>query len=203
VVENSLEVAVVDIGVAAKSRAGEVESGDCHLAQPFPGGMLLAVADGLGHGREAAQVAASATRLLRQHAAEQPITLLRRCHQRLRGTRGAVMSLASFNYITMTMSWLGVGNVEGMVLQDNRSREFLLRRNGVLGISIDTPPYVRILPVKSGDTIVFATDGICDGFTGLVNRKDPPQKIADLIMQNYCRAYDDALVLVARLSKPS
>jgi serine phosphatase RsbU (regulator of sigma subunit) len=103
----------------------------------------------------------------------------------------------------MTMSWLGVGNVEGMVLQDNHAREFLLRRNGVVGVSLNAPPHASIMSIKQGDTIVFVTDGICQDFVTLVNRHDPPQKIADHIIKLHSRAHDDALVLVARLCKKS
>src|SRR2546422_8836961 len=75
------------------------ESGDIHVAAPFPKGILVGVIDGLGHGPEAAQAARTAARVLTAHAGEPVQALIQRCHGSLRNTRGAVMSLASFSTV--------------------------------------------------------------------------------------------------------
>ena len=54
---------------------------------------------------------------LAAYAHEPIISLIRRCHEALRGTRGVVMSIASLNTHDRTMVWLGVGNVEGVLLR--------------------------------------------------------------------------------------
>jgi len=53
-----------------------------------------------------------AAKILQAHAAERPISLLQRCHEGLRGTRGAALSVASIQTSSGFMTWSGVGNVE-------------------------------------------------------------------------------------------
>jgi serine/threonine protein phosphatase PrpC len=165
------------------------------------GHALVAVLDGVGHGKEAAQASRSAIATLQQLEGESPIALLQRCHQQLRSTRGVVMSLASFNAGDNTMTWLGVGNVEGVLLHRQfhalPGQESLLLRPGVLG---DYLPRLSasVLPVSSGDILIFATDGIRPGFAVNTNLHDSPQQIADRILAQYGQGTDDALVLVAR-----
>src|SRR4029077_9723821 len=60
----------LDWGVAGLPLDGQAESGDRHVVQPFPGGFLLAVIDGLGHGSEAAMAATTAEFILRAEPQE-------------------------------------------------------------------------------------------------------------------------------------
>jgi len=121
--------ALVDWGLAERPRQGGAESGDRHVVQPFASGVLLAVVDGLGHGEPAAAAARLAVAILAEHADEPPSLLVERCHTSLAPTRGVVMSLASVRTLDHTMSWLGVGNVEAV----------LLRRDGGSGGTGESP----------------------------------------------------------------
>jgi hypothetical protein len=191
----------MEYGVSALTLPGEEESGDLHLVQPFPGGMLLAVVDGSGHGSEAASVARMAISALKQHAGEGVITLVRRCHEQLKGTRGVVMSLASFNGIENTMTWLGVGNIEGMFLRRCPSstphQESLLMRAGVVGYRLP-PLQGSVIPVSPDDLLIFNTDGIRFDFSGEFSADDEPDRIANYISCHHSKGTDDGLVLVAR-----
>src|SRR3989475_13253167 len=60
----TLDKLIVEWGVASRTLAGEVESGDKHVVKIFPHGALLAAVDGLGHGEEAAAAANMAGRVL-------------------------------------------------------------------------------------------------------------------------------------------
>jgi phosphoserine phosphatase RsbX len=188
-------------GVATRALVGQAVSGDRHLVAPFPHGVLLAVIDGLGHGEDAAAAADIAVARLARHAHESVLSLVRRCHEGLKATRGVVMSLASVNAPDRTMTWLGVGNVEGLLLRadvrDSPAREAILLRGGVVGYQL---PSLRasMLPIRRGDTLVVATDGIRDGFAEGLPLRDPPQQIADRILARFGKDTDDALVLVAR-----
>jgi len=51
------ETGVIEWGLAARALPGQAVSGDLHLVQSVGDDVLLAVADGLGHG-EAAEAAA-------------------------------------------------------------------------------------------------------------------------------------------------
>ena len=103
--------------VAARPIAGEAVPGDLHLVQPFERGVLLAAIDGVGHGAEATTAAQMAAAILERHAQETVISLVNRCHQALRQTRGVVMTVASLDAVDNTITWLGVGNVAGLLLR--------------------------------------------------------------------------------------
>ncbi|MCL4367608.1 MAG: SpoIIE family protein phosphatase [Actinobacteria bacterium] len=195
------EHAVIDWGVATLPLAGQKVSGDLHLVVPFPGGVLVAVADGLGHGEEAAAAAQSAVTTLKCHAREPVISLVKRTHLALHATRGVAMTIASFNSQDDTMTWLGVGNVEGTLLaaDDGHSpkREVVSLRGGVVGYQLP-PLRVSCITVRPGDLLFLATDGIRSTFSQGLPLISPPQQIADHIMSHHNKGDDDALVLVAR-----
>lgn len=187
----------IDWAVAERPLPGEGLSGDAYVVEPFSGGVLVAVVDALGHGPDAAATSRLAIEALRSCASDTIAGAIRACHQRLRAARGAVMSLASFDARNDTMTWGGVGNVEGFLLRRGTepSRESLVVRNGVVGFNL---PSVRttVVPVARGDVLVLATDGISDGFVE-GSRAGTPQEIADGILARYAKPTDDALVLVA------
>src|SRR2546427_11354737 len=113
----TLDKLIVEWGVASQTLAGEVESGDKHVVRIFPHGALLAAMDGLGHGEEAAAAANMAVKFLENSEKEAVILLLKRCHERLRSPRGVVVSLAAFNALDETKTWVCGGNVWGILLQ--------------------------------------------------------------------------------------
>ena len=186
---------------ATRTMSGEIECGDAHLVVELPGGALVAVVDGLGHGREAAIAAREAVATLTQHADEPVVPLLQRCHGQLRATRGVVMTLASFRAADATMTWLGVGNVEGFLLRANAAaipaRESVLLRGGVVGYEIP-PLRPATHRVAAGDTLVLATDGIRSAFAEGLDVAVPPREMAAGILARHAKDTDDALVLVAR-----
>lgn len=191
----------MDCGVAARALPGESVSGDAYVLQPTSRGTFIAVLDALGHGAEAAEAAAVARRCLEEEAHSSLLGLMARCHQRLQGTRGVVMSLAFFDSLEPSLTWLGVGNVAGVLLRRDAhvipGQEVLLLRGGVLG---DHLPRLQaaILPIGAGDTLVMATDGIRGGFADHLPLEGRPREIADHILRHHYRGGDDALVLVAR-----
>lgn len=192
---------LVEYAVATVTLPGELESGDRHVVVPTTTGTLIAVVDGLGHGTEAAKAARVAVATLENCAEESVIALVRRCHKQMKTTRGAVMSLASFHREDQTITWLGVGNVEGVLLHTNEqtspAREHILMRGGVVGFRLPALE-AGVIPVSAGDMLIFATDGIRSGFDNGLNIHAPLQHLADTICGQYTKGTDDALVLVAR-----
>jgi len=192
---------LIEWGVAARALPGEARSGDCHVVESFPDGMLVAVVDGLGHGDEAAEAAEVATDILIRHAQESPVSLFRRCHESLSGTRGVAMSVAAFARSSHAMSWLGVGNVEGSLFRDcpgsRPARDSLIQRGGVVGYRLP-PLQPSLVTVGQGDLLVLATDGIAAYSLDGLRMTEPPERIASDILARFARDTDDALVLVAR-----
>ncbi|TAK66362.1 MAG: stage II sporulation protein E (SpoIIE) [Bacteroidetes bacterium] len=188
-------------GAAAYTLTGQKESGDQFTITSYNDGVLIGVVDGLGHGNEAAVAAKKAISTLEIQPQQSVITLIKRCHEELKGTRGVVMSLAAIDARDETITWLAVGNVETFLTRiDEQSiplHEYLLMRGGVIGYHLPLL-HASVMPLTRGDTIIFATDGIQVGFAREWSLKDPPQIIADRICSNYAKGTDDALVLVVR-----
>ncbi len=186
----------IEWGLAAAPLLGETISGDRHIIKSFPEGILIAVMDGLGHGYEAAEASKIATAILDAYAHESIIPLVRRCHEALKGTRGVVMSIAKISLPDNMMAWLGVGNIEGVLLR-GEERERVLLRGGVLGYQL---PNLKesIIPIMQGDILIFVTDGIRSDFEIGIKLSDKPQQIADSIMAQFSKGTDDALVMVVR-----
>jgi serine phosphatase RsbU (regulator of sigma subunit) len=198
---DTLKGPIVELGVATRALPGYAESGDLHVVLPYPNGVLVGAVDGLGHGSEAANAAKLAVQSLERFVPDAILALLKRCHDSLRGTRGVVMSLAYFDVVDETMTWTGIGNVQGILVRAdpkaNPGRESLLLRGGVIGGRMPLP-YASVVSIVEGDTLVFATDGIDNGFSENLPLNDPPQRIADGILAHHDRGMDDALVLVSR-----
>jgi phosphoserine phosphatase RsbX len=182
----------------------EAQSGDLHVVVPFPGGALVVLIDGLGHGPEAAMAASAAVPVLEAHASDPVVDLVQHCHGALRKTRGAVMSLASFRTADSSMTWLGVGNVDAVLVRGRGERaEAIAVRGGVVGYQLP-PVRATTVTVSPGDVLIMATDGIHSGFTGGLVIEDSPQDIAESILARFARRSDDAHVVVARyLGAPS
>ena len=190
-------------GVASSALPGQTQSGDLHLVKPVSTGVLIAVVDGLGHGADAATAARKAVTTLDEHASESVLALLQRCHWALKGSRGVVMSLAFANGQQNALTWAGVGNVECMLFRGdgapsvNPTRVGLVTRGGIVGSEL---PQVRaqVVPLAAGDVLIFATDGIREGFSDGLQFETPPQQLAEQILSRHGKGTDDALVLVAR-----
>jgi phosphoserine phosphatase RsbX len=191
----------IEYGIASKTMPGENVCGDSYLVKIFSETALIGVIDGLGHGNEAALAAKTAVEVL-ENSKDEPLEILvNRCHEALRHTKGAAMSLASFRHTGNALIWIGIGNVEGVVVHknpENRSaHESLLLRGGVVGYNIPTLRSSS-LSLSEGDTLIFATDGILSSFSEMLTASTPPQTMADSIIARFWRKTDDALVLVVR-----
>ncbi|HEX2379070.1 MAG TPA: SpoIIE family protein phosphatase [Gaiellales bacterium] len=185
--------------MAARPIAGEHVSGDRHVAVSSTR-LVVAVIDGLGHGPEAAHAAGRAAEIVETHPDERPDALLRRCHDALRNTRGAAMTVASIDPVVGEMTWLGVGNVQATVLQRrtrDARREWVPLRGGVVGYLLPAlrPGTVRL---QRDDVLVLATDGVRPVFGEWPAPAEAPQDVANRILADQSRGTDDALVLVAR-----
>lgn len=194
---------MIEYGVAKLVLPGQRESGDHYLLHCGQNGVLIAAVDGIGHGEEAANAAKVAVSLLKAWINEPIIALVEQCHEKLRPTRGVVISLASIDPTHGMMTWLGVGNVQGVLVRTDPKKgnvqEVLLLRAGVIGSQLP-PLQAAVLPITQGDTLFFATDGVRSDFAESLSSRENPQRAADRILKEYGNGNDDALVLVSRLT---
>lgn len=195
----SPRTSVIEWGWAG--RALEDPSGDMHAVVEFGHGALVALLDGLGHGYEAATAVRAALPVLEARASESVVSLVQECHEALRRTRGAVMSVAWFDARDSSMAWTGVGNVDSVLIRapgtTQAQNEAIATRGGVVGYRLPTLRANRY-QVSRGDMLVMATDGIRSNFSAGIVTQFTAQEIAESILVRYAKGTDDAHVVVAR-----
>lgn len=185
--------------VASRLVPGETVCGDSSAVISSRTRSLIAVVDGVGHGGAAAHAAELAINMLREHATESLPSLIARCHAALQDTRGVAMGLASIGGSRSTLTWVGVGNVQGrLVPRDDTERAgSMMLTAGVAGHQL---PRLRpaTLNIRRGDLLLLATDGLREEFADSLDPNGSVQDIADRILSEFHRPQDDGLLLVAR-----
>jgi len=187
-------------GVAARAIPGEEQCGDGAHAAVTGTGWLLAAADGLGHGQEAAIASTAFMNVVQQHPEKQPAELIRLCHDALRNTRGCAGTIVTIERKRRLLSWAGVGNVEGVLLHAgpaSRRADYITLRGGIIGYRLPELQTSSIF-LLDGDILILATDGIASDFVHAVALQYSPGELARYILDRYGKATDDALVLTAR-----
>lgn len=193
-----------DIDWQAKvvSLPDETECGDQFAVVEGARGFVVAAIDGVGHGANAAlagKAAAACVEACRNDSSVEAI--IRKCHESLQETRGAAISLALFEKGKPNLTWVGVGNVLGILLREGpghvRRVESLLLKAGVVGKQLP-PLFATTLALNRGDLLLFATDGVDRAFSEAVNVKSPLEKTVQDVIIGYRTGGDDALVLGAR-----
>ncbi len=196
----------VEWGSTTRCRRGEARSGDLAVVTLVPDGALVAGIDGLGHGREAAHAADRAAAVVSEDRTRDLPLLIRSCHVALRGTRGAAISLAFLSYTQGTITWLGVGNVEGRVLSGDPAARGLKAAlplgRGVVGHELPKM-MIATLEVRTGDLLILATDGIGATFADFFNPSGSAQAISERIVTEHWNRKDDALVVAVRYLRPA
>lgn len=188
-----------DFGVATVPLRGEVANGDAYCLRPNGGGWTLIVADGLGHGPDAARASSEAVRVFRDHEDEQPTAILAAVHAGLRSTRGGAVSVARYDVGKALLTFCGVGNVAGTIVEGGRSRGTVVLA-GTAGHNARRLQAFEY-PLAPGGLFVLCSDGIGSGwnlgdYPGLTAAH--PALMAAILYRDHARARDDATVAVVR-----
>lgn len=188
---------LVNYWVAKRPIPGQIESGDQYLVAQYAGGVLVAVVDGLGHGEQASIAAKRAIATLAAQPEAPVQVLMQRCHDALKKTRGAVVTLASLNASKNSMTWLAVGNVEAVLRRNTKPRGKLvtvLPRGGIVGDRLP-PLNPATVAVAQGDLLLLATDGIASMFLHEIDCMEQPRQLINHIFTQHAKNTDDALIL--------
>ena len=188
-----------EVGAICVPHTGETESGDAWETICDARGLTLAVADGLGHGPDAAHAAGAAVETLRRHPADAPIRLLDRMHGRLRATRGAAIGIVRHEMGGEEVGFAGVGNI-AMCVTAGSERRMMVSHNGIVGHNIHRSEEYRY-PWPMEALLVAHSDGLeshwdVAAFPGLALAH--PSLIAAMLYQKHSRRRDDVVVVVAR-----
>ena len=192
---------LLEWATATRVRPGERVAGDLAVLAPAPAGAIIAAVDGLGHGPAALRAARVAVREASRGAQPDIAALTRRCHRALRYTRGAALSVGLVAGAGRSLTWLGVGNVEGRLVRatpgGRTAQESLGLAPGLPGRDLpELSP--KTLPLDRGDLLIFATDGVAQCFADGLDVSGSAAEIAERIMTRHWKADDDALSVVLR-----
>ena len=185
---------------------GEVVCGDAWCACPgkrADGGLQLRVlvADGLGHGPDAAAAADAAAAVLRSDGArgQSPSAVLQAAHTALRGTRGAAAAVALLDGTARTVHFAGAGNITGRLLSGVEDRS-LLSQHGTVGVQMRTLTDLAY-PWPAHGCLVLHSDGMASrwqlGAEAALLQCDPAV-IAAWLLRDHLRGRDDATAVVVR-----
>ena len=177
---------------------GEEICGDDCASVDTQAGLTLIVADGLGHGPEAAAAANEAVRLFQSHKARPIAELLDYIHNGLRATRGAAIAIARLDRQRSRVQYGGIGNIAGAIIAPEGVRR-MVSLNGTAGHNAR-----KILAFDYAWTtgiVVMHSDGLgtswsLDRYPGLAQMH--PTLIASVLYRDFTRGRDDVTVLVAR-----
>lgn len=186
-------------GVISIPKPGEDICGDNWFLAEREGGALLAVADGLGHGPDAAKAARAALNALAEHPTSQPLELLDLAHERARSTRGAALAITALEFASQMVRYVSAGNIFSCVHGDGQ-RRVLLSMNGIVGHRLQK---VREITEAwpQGGLVIMHSDGIgtqwdLQTYPGLAARH--PALVAAVLYRDFVRRTDDATIVVVR-----
>jgi len=185
-------------GGVSIAKAGEDVCGDAWSLSNTGDVRTLFVADGLGHGPDAAEAAVEAVRIFHRYNGHTVANLLDYVHAGLRGTRGAAVSIARFDPATRNVNFSGIGNVAGVIIAAGETKR-MVSMAGTAGFNTRK---IRAFdyPFTQG-LIILHSDGLASSWT--VDRYPNlaalhPSLIAAILYRDFSRHRDDATVLVAK-----
>ena len=185
-------------GGISVAKAGEEVCGDAWSVSDVGDARTFLVADGLGHGPDAAEASVEAVRLFHRYTGHTVSNLIDYIHGGLRATRGAAVSIARFDESAKKIVFSGIGNVAGMVVAGSGIKR-MVSMAGTAGFAarkIQSFDY----PFERGLVILFS-DGLASSLTTerYANMTSlHPSLIAAILYRDFTRRRDDATVLVAK-----
>ena len=189
----------VELGAVAVCAPGEVACGDGWAASLDGSRAAVLLADGLGHGPEAAKAAHAAVAVFERDPHGDLCAMLDAAHSELRTTRGAAVTALQVDAGDGSIRSAGAGNVTARVVAGDRDRT-LLSQHGTIGVQIRRLQEVRAeWPPHA--VIVLYSDGIEGRWTPQLIHPllaHDPALIAAVLVRDHFRGRDDATVVVLR-----
>ena len=191
--------ALMAYGAVRVPLPGQDVCGDDWSTRQRPDQMQILVADGLGHGLEAAVAAREAVKIFRESAWLSPERLVEAMHAGMRHTRGAAVAVAQVNVAQREVRFAGIGNIAAIIMSPGRSHH-LVSHNGTAGHSAyKIQEFVYPWPRQA--LLVMHSDGLTsrwslDSYPALAGRH--PSLVAGVLYRDFKRGRDDAAVVVAR-----
>jgi anti-sigma regulatory factor (Ser/Thr protein kinase) len=186
----------LQIGAVCVPYPGEAECGDAWTFQGHNGVTRVLVADGLGHGRDAAAASHAAVELFGDLTTYGPAATMERLHGGLRHTRGAAAATLEIDEPQKEVRYCGVGNISAVIVSALGGRH-LVSHNGTVGHEARRIQEMTY-PWPDGGLLLVHSDGIAthwklDAYPGLVTRH--PALVAGVLYRDHRRQRDDATMI--------
>lgn len=193
----------LEVGAVNLPKPGETVSGDAWGMESDGHRATVIVADGLGHGPEAARAARIATQVLAQDPLAPPEALIAACHAALAPTRGAAVAVVRLDPGSGAGKIAGVGNICGRVHVGTATRN-LVSHNGTVGHNVRRIQEFAF-PFPSDALLVLHSDGLAThwnlaDYPGLAAKH--AGLIAGVLYRDHDRGRDDVTVVVIRSKEP-
>lgn len=189
----------LEIGAVSVPKPGEKVCGDSWAADEYAGRGTILLADGLGHGADAAHAAGAAVRTFRNRPRLAPGEMIEAIHGALLGTRGAAVFVAEIDTVRQVVRSAGVGNIAAAVLSPQSGRH-LVSHSGTVGLEVRRVQEFSC-SWHTQALLALHSDGLMsrwnlDAYPGLAQRH--PCLIASVLYRDFTRRSDDVTVLVTK-----
>ena len=187
------------VGAVCLPLPSEDECGDAWRCACRDGQLLLLVADGLGHGPDAAHASNAAVALVRPDNTFAPTAMLQLAHGALHGTRGAAAAVGCLDSDANELRFAGIGNISVLLHGGDKARH-LVSHNGIVGSNMRKVQEFT-MPLTDDAMLIMHSDGIgtrwdLEHYPGLSHRH--PALIAAVLYRDHVRGRDDACIVVAQ-----
>ncbi len=197
--DHSSAMPALETGTVCLPKSGETVCGDAWALGRTAGLVVLMVADGLGHGPDAATASMEAIRVFRKSLTLAPADIIAETHAALRSTRGAAVAVAALDPNLKEIRYAGVGNIASSIVSATETRS-MVSHNGTVGHEVRKIQEFRY-DWPAGGLVIMQSDGLqthwrLDRYPGLVARD--PALIAGVLYRDFTRGRDDVTVLAVR-----
>ncbi|HEY9772367.1 MAG TPA: hypothetical protein V6C81_01005 [Planktothrix sp.] len=194
---------LVEWAVARQFRTINSAKGETEIPilKATPSGIVCALIDGVGEDATAIEAAKRAAQPFEEYTHQSLTELFARSEKSLKAGTGVALTAAMFNVGFNTISWFGIGNVNGVLFRRSPAADPRYHRIELISGLIGTGQ-VRLremcLPIKPGDLLIFATEGVADTFVEALPIDGKPRLVADQLMAKYCAPDTDCAMIVVR-----
>jgi anti-sigma regulatory factor (Ser/Thr protein kinase) len=186
------------LGVVSTPAPGETVCGDSYFVHSDGANLRIAVVDGLGHGRMAAEAADAAIDVFKRTTRRSLVDIIDEAHGALRATRGAAVGVLDLDLISRAADFAGIGNISGTIIDRAGTRKSVVSHNGIVGHTVrKVQPFHYEWPADSA--VILFSDGMTTSWNTSVYRgihARHPALLAGLIARDHTRGRDDATVVV-------
>lgn len=188
-----------EVGAVALAAPGETVCGDAWAVVQDKHRAAILVADGLGHGPQAAEASKAAVSVFQNMPFGAPSQVIERMHGVMRATRGAAVMMAQLDVNDDALTYSGAGNIAGRLISGVLDKS-LASQHGTVGVQIRRLQDVG-QPWPDHALLMLHSDGLTtrwdlDNAPGILQHH--PTLVAAWLVRDHSRGRDDATVVILK-----